>query len=138
MEQIVIAVISGIVAIVVAAIGVVAKRNSKAISDLQADGIEAAGTAKTGRINEKQLIETLNNTVLQQQDQINILRGIVDEQRVLLEAKDVQIEDLTKRVSKLEQLTIEQALIIRDLEKSGRVIKRAPKHVEGGEAQSHD
>lgn len=127
MENILIAIITGIVAIIVASIGIQQRRNTSNISK-NTESIDGLN------INPIKLIETLNNTVDAQNKQIDILRGIVDEQRIQLKEKDDQLIELTKRVSNLEQLTIEQALIIRGLERS----KGHRAQHEGGETQEHE
>ena len=126
-ENILIAIITGIVAIIVASIGIQQRRNTSNISK-NTESIDGLN------INPIKLIETLNNTVDAQNKQIDILRGIVDEQRIQLKEKDDQLIELTKRVSNLEQLTIEQALIIRGLERS----KGHRTQHEGGETQEHE
>jgi hypothetical protein len=133
MENIIIAAISGLVAILVAFISV--SRRLRASADSTPADPET-GEEGYSIFKNHALIETLNNTVEAQTQQIEILRKIVDEQRVQLQAKDREISDLTIRVSNLEKLTIEQALIIRQLEKVRGFKYRD--HNEGGETQGHD
>jgi predicted RNase H-like nuclease (RuvC/YqgF family) len=125
-EQIVIAIIGGIVAVIVAIVGMWSRAKQQ---------ISSSPDKPTVATN-SQLIETLNNTVEAQTKQIDILRAIVDEQRLELAEREREIEDLRNRVSNLERLTVQQALLIGDLEKSkGRVRSR---HSEGGETEIHD
>jgi peptidoglycan hydrolase CwlO-like protein len=123
MEQIVVAIIGGIVAIIVAALSVwnKSKQGAKVLEPEE----EPVST--------QQLIETLNKTVEAQNKQIDILRGIVDEQRLELAEREKEIEDLRQRVSNLERLTVQQALLIDALEKSKGRIRRESKPIEGGE-----
>jgi len=131
-ENIIIAIITGIGAIIVAIIGVQQRRNTASISKNRASIDDEILSTKTDHA---RLIDTLNDTVEAQSNQIEILRKIVDEQRIQLKEKDLQLEELTKRVSKLEQLTIEQALVIRGLERSRG---RRGQQNEGGETQAHE
>lgn len=131
MEQIVVAIIGGIVAVIVSIIGVWNKsKQTKSSNSTESGFIEPPTTAK--------LIETLNSTVEAQSKQIDILRGIVDEQRLELAVREKEIEDLRFRVSNLERLTVQQALVIGELEKSKGRVRREPRHIEGGETETHD
>lgn len=131
MENIIIAIITGIVAIIVAIIGIQQRKNTSNISK-NTESINGLGLKSP--LTQIKLIETLNSTVEAQNKQIEILRGIVDEQRIQLKEKDIQLIELTKRVSNLEQLTIEQALIIRGLERS----KGHQMQHEDGETQEYE
>lgn len=128
MENIVIAIISGIVAVLVAAIGVY-RKSSKIASE------ENPTISEPLAEHNEKLIITLNATVKAQTEQIDILRGIVDEQRKELEDRDREIKELMLRVSNLERLTIEQALVIKELERSKA--NRRVRH-EGGENTEHE
>jgi uncharacterized coiled-coil protein SlyX len=132
-ENIIIAIITGIGAIIVATIGIQQRKNTNNIAKnkTSADEYELEHSSS----NQTKLIDTLNNTVEAQSKQIEILRGIVDGQRAQLLEKNEQLIELTKRVSNLEQLTIEQALVIRGLERSKG--HRSTQH-EGGETQEHE
>jgi predicted RNase H-like nuclease (RuvC/YqgF family) len=130
MEQIIIAIIGGIVAVIVAIVGMWSKNRQQLSSEDSEDAPAPVTTAK--------LIETLNSTVEAQTKQIDILRGIVDEQRLELAEREREIEDLRTRVSNLERLTVQQALLIGELEKSKGRIRREPRHSEGGETEIHD
>jgi predicted RNase H-like nuclease (RuvC/YqgF family) len=134
MENIIIAIITGFGAIIVAVIGVQQRKNTANISKNKTSMDEEIASTDKNKIDQYRLVATLNNTVEAQQRQIEILRGIVDEQKDQLKEKDTQLEELTKRVSKLEQLTIEQALVIRGLE---RTKGRRAQH-EDGETQAHE
>jgi hypothetical protein len=128
MEQIIIAIIGGIVAVIVAFVGMWSKIRQQ---DRASEGEEAPVTTE-------KLILTLNSTVEAQTKQIDILRGIVDEQRLELAEREKEIEDLRLRVSNLERLTVQQALLIGELEKSKGRVRREPRHSEGGETEIHD
>lgn len=128
MEQIIIAIIGGVVAVIVALVGMWSKVKQ------QVENSPDKPTAVTN----SQLIETLNSTVGAQTKQIEILRAIVDEQRLELAEREREIEDLRERVSNLERLTVQQALLIGELEKSKGRVRREPRHSEGGETEIHD
>lgn len=129
MEQVMVAIIGGIVAVIVAVIGVWSKsRQSKTLDE----------GGETPTVTTTKLIETLNSTVEAQTKQIDILRGIVDEQRLELQEREREIEDLRERVSNLERLTVQQALLIGELEKAKGRVRREPKSTEGGENIEHD
>jgi septal ring factor EnvC (AmiA/AmiB activator) len=134
-EQIIIAIIGGVVAVIVALVGMWSKLKQQTIEITE----ETADQAKiTKRITTDKLIETLNSTVGAQTKQIEILRAIVDEQRLELAEREREIEDLRERVSNLERLTVQQALLIGELEKSKGRVRREPRHSEGGETEIHD
>lgn len=128
MEQIIIAIIGGVVAVIVALVGMWSKIKQQ---------VETSPDRPTAVTN-SQLIETLNSTVGAQTKQIEILRAIVDEQRLELAEREREIEDLRERVSNLERLTVQQALLIGELEKSKGRVRREPRHSEGGETEIHD
>lgn len=125
MENVIIAIISGIVAVVVAIIGRSRITSFRENQEKKAD---------------PKLVETLNESVAASIKQIDILRGIVDEQRIQLTEKDREIADLTKRVSNLEKLTIDQALLIKTLSKSDVQRTKARRTVqrEDGETESNE
>lgn len=118
-ENVVIAIISGIVAVMVAIIG---RSRFNSVKE----------SMRPGRA-ESKLIKTLNDTVNAQARQIESLRGTVDEQRIQLIVKDKQIEDLTKRVSNLESLVIDQATTIANLAKTRRPIRKKDGELESDE-----
>jgi hypothetical protein len=124
-ENVIIAIISGIVAVVVAIIGRSRITSFRENQEKKAD---------------PKLVETLNESVAASMKQIDILRGIVDEQRIQLTEKDREIEDLTHRVSNLEKLTIDQALLIRNLSRSDVQKTKARRTVqrEDGETESNE
>jgi predicted RNase H-like nuclease (RuvC/YqgF family) len=126
-EQIIIAIIGGIVAVIVALVGMWSKAKQ-----------QITAPDKPTAVTNSQLIETLNSTVEAQTKQIEILRSIVDEQRLELAEREREIEDLRMRVSNLERLTVQQALLIGELEKSKGRVRREPRHSEGGETDIHD
>jgi len=128
MEQVIIAIIGGIVAVIVALVGMWNKTRQRDIES----------TEDTPLVTTDKLIITLNSTVEAQTKQIEILRGIVDEQRLELAERERELEDLRLRVSNLERLTVQQALLIGDLEKFRGRLRREPKHNEGGETEIHD
>ena len=123
MNDIIVAIIGGVVAIIVASIQVWRKKTNP---DSSKDTISSV-------VANKELIEALNATVQSQTEQIRGLRGVVDEQRLQLEDKDLKIQNLVERVSKLEQLTIEQALMIKALEDRARTRRTNWHSNEGGE-----
>jgi len=131
-ENVLIALITGLAAVIVGVLQV-----WKKIS-LNADNIQANADAIDKSDTSRGLINTLNSTVSAQTKQIDILRGIVDEQRLQLEDRDIKITDLTNRVSKLEQLTISQALIISNLEERAKSRRTPYKRNEAGEVVSHE
>lgn len=120
MNDVLIAIISGVVAIAVAIIQVWRKKDS-------AQKQEKAVTQN------QEILDTTLNTVTIQSEQIRVLRSIVEEQKLQLEDKDRKIQDLSERVSKLEQLTIEQALMIKALEDRAKSRRRDWHASEGGE-----
>ena len=123
LNDIIVAIIGGVVAIIVASIQVWRKKTNP---DSSKDTISSV-------VANKELIEALNATVQSQTEQIRGLRGVVDEQRLQLEDKDLKIQNLVERVSKLEQLTIEQALMIKALEDRARTRRTNWHSNEGGE-----
>lgn len=126
MENIVIAIIGGCVAIIVAIIGVWNKTKQRIVGE-EPNSTPSVSTAK--------LVETLNRTVEAQAKQIEILRSIVDEQRLELAERERELVDLRERVSNLERLTVQQALTIGELEKAKGRVRREPRTTEGGETQ---
>ena len=123
MEQVAVAIITGIVAIVVALI-TARRRNNK-------DSEESIPE-------EKRLINALTETVDIQSAQIEALKSIATDQTLELRNKDNEIHELTQRVSNLEKLTISQALIIEELKKGRPAPKARARQSEGGEAETHD
>jgi peptidoglycan hydrolase CwlO-like protein len=120
-EQIIIAIIGGLVAVIVAIVGMWSK--SKQMETAHSDEDDGRPVSLTAKQYDKFLLmETLNSTVEAQSKQIDILRGIVDEQRLELTAREQEIEDLRNRVSNLERLTVQQALIISELKAGGKGI----------------
>lgn len=66
-------------------------------------------------MDQAKLITTLKDTLIAQTERINLLEAGHREQIGMIEAKENEIIDLKRRVSNLEQLTIEQASIIAQL-----------------------
>jgi predicted RNase H-like nuclease (RuvC/YqgF family) len=137
LEQIVIAIISGFVAVIVAIIGIF-RRNER--SDEQDENETSTNMAANER-----LMVTLNRTVEAQADQITILRDLADAQQLEIQAKSKEISNLSDRVTKLERLTIEQALIIKEFT-IAKVAEKRPMRAsskrtniqQGGEVKSDD
>jgi len=100
LENIVIAIITSIATLLVALIGL---SGSKKLSK------------KTPPIDQTKLISTLKDTLIAQTERIRLLEAGHREQVEMIEAKEEEIIDLRRRVSNLEQLTIEQASIIAQL-----------------------
>lgn len=120
MENIVVAIIAGITSFLVALIGLF--------------GGKKLGK-KSSTINYKELVSTLKDTLMAQTERIKLLEDAHDEQIEKLKLKDDEIADLKRRVSNLEQLTVEQASIIIQLTKG--TASRLPKH-KGGEVNTDE
>jgi len=95
-------------------------------------------TKKPISFNEQsKLISALKDTLIAQTERIRLLEASHAEQIIVLEARDEEIKDLKRRVSNLEQLTIEQAFTIRSLPQIRRRVKSLP-HTEGGEVNKNE
>ena len=84
---------------------------------------------------QSKLISTLKDTLAAQTERIKLLEAAHVEQIAILAAKEEEIIDLKRRVSNLEQLTIEQAFTIRQLQTRRRHL---PVKHEGGEANTDE
>jgi hypothetical protein len=85
---------------------------------------------------QNKLIDTLKDTLLAQTERIKLLETAYTEQLAVIGARDEEILDLTRRVSNLEQLTVEQAFVISQLQGKRRVA-RTTNH-EGGEVNKNE
>lgn len=119
MENIVVAIITSIATLLVALIGLFGTKR----------------LSKKSPIDQSKLIATLKDTLAAQTERIRLLETAHEEQLAMLEAKEEEITDLKRRVSNLEQLTIEQAFIISQLQSKRRT--RLP-HKEGGETNTDE
>jgi hypothetical protein len=123
LENIFIAIISAMATVIVAILGLLGSRklNPKRLTNGD----------------QSKLINTLKDTLAVQVERIKLLETAHQEQVELLGHKEEELRELRERVSRLEQLTIEQALLITQLQ----VFKRRgrPRN-EGGDLQpdEHD
>ena len=120
MENIVVAIITSIATLLVALIGLLGTRKL---------------TKKPQKVDQAELISTLKDTLIAQTERIRLLEAAHVEQIAMLEIKEEEIMDLKRRVSNLEQLTIEQAFIIRQLQPKRRGRLPDP---EGGEVNRNE
>lgn len=111
MENIFVALISAMATILVAIIGIFGSRklnpSKKTLSNAD----------------QSRLINTLKDTLNAQTERIKLLEAAHEIQVTQLANKDAEIRELRERVSKLEQLTIEQALIISQLQNPKRRVR---------------
>jgi hypothetical protein len=85
---------------------------------------------------QNKLINTLKDTLLAQTERIRLLETAYTEQLSIIETRDDEVSDLKRRVSNLEQLTVEQALVISQLQGKRRTV-RVTNH-EGGEVNKNE